>query len=61
MRFRIRYEKSGRPLTAEVEANSPDEAVVKFRHAKPAHEWRYPGLLRVVSVFPIEAAEEVLW
>lgn len=49
-RYRISYEWGAERKSAEVEANSPAEAVVKFRHVKHAAGWQHRTEVRVTSV-----------
>lgn len=49
-RYRIHYERGAERRTAEVEANSPAEAVVKFHHVKQPSDRAHCAQLRVTSV-----------
>ena len=51
MRYRVHYCLENDRLTTEVEAASPHEAVVKFRHTRPDCEGRRP---EVLSITPVE-------
>ena len=50
MRYRIRYEHRQQHYMTEIEAHSPDEAVVKFKNIKHASDHRSDGNLQVTSV-----------
>ena len=55
MRYRIHYCLENDRLTTEVEASSPHEAVVKFRHTHPDADVRRGRRSEVVSITPVEA------
>ncbi len=57
MRYRIRYQQSTRQLMTEIEAHSPDEAIVKFQHLQQASPQRSNAATRVMSVSVAETAE----
>ncbi|MFW6155158.1 MAG: hypothetical protein ACOC95_08080 [Planctomycetota bacterium] len=57
MRYRIRYQQSAQQLLTEIEAHSPDEAVVKFQHLKQASPQEDPGTPRVMSVSVADTGE----
>ena len=61
MKFSIRYEQNGQQQTVEIDANSPDEAVVKFRYVRPAQKWSREQQWRVISVCAAEMREDVSW
>jgi len=50
MRYRIRYQQSAQDLMAEIEAHSPDEAIVKFQHLQQACPRQSHTSPRVMSV-----------
>lgn len=50
MRYRIRYEQRQQHHMAEIEAHSPQEAVVKFQHLKHAPASCRDNTPRVTSV-----------
>jgi hypothetical protein len=55
MRYSIRYEQRGKPRTAEVEANSPNEAMVKFQSIQcPSRSGGGKATARITSVSPTE-------
>ncbi|MDY7011086.1 MAG: hypothetical protein SVV80_10100 [Planctomycetota bacterium] len=54
MRYRVHYCLENDRLTTEVEATSPQEAVVKFRHTRPDGEDRQGRRSKVLSITPIE-------
>ncbi len=55
MRYRVDYCLENDRLTTEVEAASPHEAVVKFRHTRPDSEVRGRRRSEVLSIMPVEA------
>ena len=55
MRYRVHYCLEDDRLTTEVEAASPHEAVVKFRHTRPDSESHGPRRSEVLSITPVEA------
>ncbi|NLF32376.1 MAG: hypothetical protein GX591_15985 [Planctomycetes bacterium] len=57
MRYRIRYQQSSQQLMTEIEANSPDEAVVKFQHLQEAPRRPSGGPPRVMSVSMADGGE----
>ena len=61
MRYRIRYTKGSASHTAEVEANSPNEAVVKFRHVEVVHDKRPPAMVQITSVCTDEPPDPAEW
>jgi hypothetical protein len=52
MQYQIRYQQGGQHHTDEIEANSPQEAVVKFEQIRRYLPSRCPGRPRVTSVSP---------
>ncbi|MCK4624641.1 MAG: hypothetical protein KAV00_04965 [Phycisphaerae bacterium] len=54
MRYRVHYCLEDDRLTTEVEAASPHEAVVKFRHTHPDADARRGRRSEVVSITPVE-------
>ncbi len=57
MRYRIRYQQGTEQRTTEVEAHSPEGAVVKFKSSRPRDE-RIPNRQpRVMSVSRAEPEE----
>ena len=50
MRYRIRYQQSAEQLMTEIEAHSPDEAIVKFQHLQQGAPRRPAAPPRVTSV-----------
>ncbi len=61
MRYRVQYLSENERRTAEVEASSPQEAVVKFRHTGFGRPGRGHETQRVLSVSPALESEELLW
>ena len=61
MRYRVHYTVSNERRTAEVEAASPQEAVIKFRHTRSDHEDRAGRPSEVLSVSPEPDANELAW
>ena len=57
MRYRIRYEQGAERRTTEVEANSPNEAVVKFQCVR-ARQPRRRGPARVTSVCVVDMGDD---
>jgi hypothetical protein len=57
MRYRIRYQQSTQQLMTEIEANSPDEAIVKFRHLQQAAQCPAQAPPRVTSVSMADAGD----
>ena len=55
MQFRVHYSLENIRLTTEVEATSPHEAVVKFRHTHPDADVRRGRHSKVLSIVPVEA------
>ena len=55
MRYRVHYCLENDRLTTEVEAASPHEAVVKFRHTHPDADARRGRQSEVLSITPVEA------
>jgi len=52
MRYRVHYLTDNRRRTAQVEASSPQEAVVKFRHTRAEPPRPGPDDNQVLSVMP---------
>ena len=46
---------------AQVEAGSPQEAVVKFRHTRPGAGWSGPRAPEILSVSPDPVCDELSW
>jgi hypothetical protein len=61
MRFRIRYENAGKHLTDEIDAHSPQEAVVKFQQINWTRGSPRSGSVRVTSVSVANSQEEANW
>jgi hypothetical protein len=61
MRYRVHYSVSNQRRTAQVEATSPAEAVVKFRHTSPDAEDPRGQASVILSVCPDWAEEEAAW
>jgi len=59
MRYRVHYLVRSERRTAQVEASSPAEAVVKFRHTCPDREVQGKEGHRVLSVSPEPDVREV--
>jgi len=59
MRFHIRYEQNEACHTAEIEANSPHEAVVKFEQVKGSRTCCRGDDPRVTSVNALDATGEL--
>lgn len=54
MQFRVHYLVENERRTAEVEAGSPAEAVVKFRHTRSGDQDHRPRRWHILSVLPVE-------
>ncbi len=62
MRYRVHYCVDNQRRTAEVEARSPQEAVVKFRHTRSSNHRDSAGRpSEILSVCPDLSAEEMSW
>jgi len=61
MRFQIRYQLNAESQTDEIEANSPEEAVVKFEQLRGAQPIHRPGTVRVTSVSATDVAGPLAW
>lgn len=61
MRYRVHYCVDNQRRTAEVEACSPQQALVKFRHTRSDHHDNCGRPSQVVSVSPEPAAEDLVW
>ncbi|MCK4624644.1 MAG: hypothetical protein KAV00_04980 [Phycisphaerae bacterium] len=59
MRYRVHYCLENDRLTAEVEAASPHEAVVKFRHTRPEAEDQLGRRSEVLSITPVETHNSI--
>ncbi len=59
MRYRVHYVVEKDRLTAEIEAASPAEAVVKFRHTRPDAEDRNGRRSQVLSISPEPSVDEL--
>ena len=57
MQFQIRYEVNAEYHMDEIEANSPEEAVVKFEQLRRTRPVQSPGDLRVTSVSAADIGE----
>jgi hypothetical protein len=57
MRYRIRYQQSAQQHTTEIEAHSPDEAIVKFQHLKQVSQRPSAARPRVTSVSVADASD----
>ena len=60
MRYRVHYCVDNERRTAEVEARSPQEAVVKFRHTRGTHKHSGRRPSEILSVSPEPTSEELL-
>ena len=54
MQYRVHYCIENDRLTTEIEAASPHEAVVKFRHTRPDSETSGRRRSEVLSIMPVE-------
>ena len=61
MRYRVQYFVDEERRTAEIEAASPQEAVVKFRHTHADRESPCGREAQILSVSPEAACDEVVW
>ncbi len=61
MRYRVHYRVAEERRTAEVEAGSPEEAVVKFRHTRRDGERLGGKNSAILSVCPDVVCEEMDW
>ena len=61
MRYRVQYCVAQQRRTAEIEAGSPQEAVVKFRHTHADHESPSGEQADILSVSPEPTCDEVAW
>ena len=61
MRYRVQYCIADERRTAEIEAASPHEAVVKFRHTRPEHQTPQEKPAEILSVWPEPACDEMAW
>lgn len=60
MRYRVHYCVDNERRTAEVEARSPQEAVVRFRHTRSTHKHSNGRPSEILSVSPEPTGEELL-
>jgi hypothetical protein len=61
MRYRVHYLAEDERRSVEVEAASPQEAVVKFRHINSEHDPRSRQGSQVVSVSAEPEPHELAW
>ena len=61
MQYRVHYCLENDRLMAEVEAASPHEAVVKFRHTHPDADVSQGRRAKILSITPVEAYNEVCY
>jgi len=63
MTYRIRYRRAGEPTELEtlVEANSPTEALVKFRCTRQCRPESHPEKDQVTSVSAADHADPAMW
>ena len=61
MRYRVHYCVEDERRTAEIEAGSPEEAMVKFRHTRSDPAVRCGRASRILSVSPEPDVEEATW
>ena len=61
MRYRVQYLAENERRTAQVEASSPQEAVVKFCHIQQQHHHVEEGSSEVLSVSPEPEFDELAW
>ncbi len=61
MRYLVHYSVANERRTVEVEATSPHEAVVKFRHTRPDREARRGDGTEILSVSQEYACDETSW
>lgn len=59
MKYRVQYCVANERRTAEVEAGSPHEAVIKFRHTRSDHTDRRGRPSQILSVSPEPSVEEL--
>jgi len=59
MKYRVHYCVANERRTAEVEAGSPHEAVIKFRHTRSDYKDRCGRPSQVLSVSPEPSLEEL--
>ena len=61
MRFQIRYQFNTESRIDEIEAGSPEEAVVKFEHLQHVRPDRGGGTVRVTSVSTMDIGGPFAW
>jgi len=61
MRYRVHYSVADERRTAEVEAGSPHEAVVKFQHVRGGRARAGGRDWQVLSVMPEPVSEDMPW
>jgi len=61
MRYRVQYMAANERRTAEVEATSPHEAVIKFRHISSEGRHQPGQSAEVLSVSPQPEMDDVAW
>ena len=61
MQFQVHYFAENERRTAEVEAGSPAEAVVKFRHTRVDGQDRRGRRPEVLSVLPVLTGDKLPW
>ena len=61
MRYRVHYCVDNERRTAEVEASTPQEAVVKFRHTRSDHKDNCGRPSEILSVSPDPADDFLSW
>jgi len=61
MKYRVHYCVEDERRTAEVEAGSPHEAAVKFRHTRRQGEDRRGRPPRILSISHEPKGDELLW
>ncbi len=59
MRYLVHYSVANERRTAEVEAASPEGAVVKLRHTRADHETPRGHGIEILSVSPEPSCEEL--
>ena len=61
MRYRVHYSVADERRTAEVEAASPHEAVVKFEHVQSDRPAASADGWKVLSVLPEPVSDDMPW
>jgi len=60
MKYRVHYLEADERRTAEVDASSPQEAIIKFQHTR-CHPQDHRRTSTVLSVLPEPGSEQAAW